>query len=470
MFSELFDTAVSHSVSFLSKAWASVLTDATQCFSCFPNVKDGIISDETDYTSGPISRLIKSEAVNIGNESENSVCSAISNHRISNSNQDIEVLISKSENSACSTEPESTTQKSCCYCGSSYHNRTVCPAKNVNCNFCAKRGHFDIVCRKRARIKTPCLPTLDKHYPSMLKPAIVNIEIDGHSIRALIDTGSSDSFIDKSIAEKLQFSIQQCNRTISLASSYSTVQTLGVVTVSKLNLQEFSYENFSFQVLNGLCCDAIIGHDLFRFHRNVIVNFGGEGKDITIGTDMLSYDNDVDNLGYSFKSTCCVAQADIEPAPLFYNISSDCKPIACKSRRYSSEDQKFIHEQVHILKREGVVEPSHSPWRAQVLVHRDNGAHKPRMVVDYSRTINKYTSLDAYPLPRIDDMALEVSKLKYYSTFDLKSAYHQIPILEADRIFTAFEADGELLQFTRIPFGVTNGVAAFQRTIDSIIK
>ena len=116
------------------------------------------------------------------------------------------------------------------------------------------------------------------------------------------------------------------------------------------------------------------------------------------------------------------------------------------------------------------MEPSHSPWRAQVLVHRDNNSHKPRMVVDYSRTINKYTSLDAYPLPRIDDMALEVSKLKFYSTFDLKSAYHQIPILESDRIFTAFEADGELLQFTRIPFGVTNGVAAFQRTIDSIIK
>ena len=63
-----------------------------------------------------------------------------------------------------------------------------------------------------------------------------------------------------------------------------------------------------------------------------------------------------------------------------------------------------------------------------------------------------------------------VSKSKIFSTFDLKSAYHQVPILPKERPFTAFEADGQLLQFTRVPFGVTNGVAHFQRTINSLIK
>ncbi|KAG7164387.1 pol Retrovirus-related Pol polyprotein from transposon-like 16 [Homarus americanus] len=36
--------------------------------------------------------------------------------------------------------------------------------------------------------------------------------------------------------------------------------------------------------------------------------------------------------------------------------------------------------------------------------------------------------------------------------------------------FTAFEADGKLYQFCRVPFGVTNGVACFQRTIDEFIR
>ena len=57
-----------------------------------------------------------------------------------------------------------------------------------------------------------------------------------------------------------------------------------------------------------------------------------------------------------------------------------------------------------------------------------------------------------------------------FSTLDLKSAYYQIPSCEADREYTAFEADGQLFQYTRLPFGVTNGVSMFQRVIQGIIQ
>ena len=83
---------------------------------------------------------------------------------------------------------------------------------------------------------------------------------------------------------------------------------------------------------------------------------------------------------------------------------------------------------------------------------------------------NKDTYLDAYPLPNLESMIEKISQYKYYSTLDLKSAYHQIPIQAKDKPYTAFEAAGNLYQFCRIPFGVTNGVASFQRIINTIIQ
>ena len=54
--------------------------------------------------------------------------------------------------------------------------------------------------------------------------------------------------------------------------------------------------------------------------------------------------------------------------------------------------------------------------------------------------------------------------------YDLKSAYHQIPIKEFEREYTAFEGLGELYEFCVVPFGVTNGVPVFHRIMDEVLE
>jgi len=92
------------------------------------------------------------------------------------------------------------------------------------------------------------------------------------------------------------------------------------------------------------------------------------------------------------------------------------------------------------------------------------------MVIDYSQTINRFIVLDAYPLPRIDQQVNEPAKCKWFSTLDLKSAYYQVALATEDRAYTAFEADGKLYQYCRLPFSVTNGVLCFQRIIALSLK
>lgn len=57
-----------------------------------------------------------------------------------------------------------------------------------------------------------------------------------------------------------------------------------------------------------------------------------------------------------------------------------------------------------------------------------------------------------------------------YLAIVLKNAYHQVPIVESGKQYRAFEASEKLYQFWRISFMVINGVPAFQRNIDRIIK
>lgn len=58
----------------------------------------------------------------------------------------------------------------------------------------------------------------------------------------------------------------------------------------------------------------------------------------------------------------------------------------------------------------------------------------------------------------------------FRNTLDLNSAYHQITIADNERPYTAFEACGNLFQFLRVPFEVTNRVSSFQQTIDTVIR
>ena len=67
-------------------------------------------------------------------------------------------------------------------------------------------------------------------------------------------------------------------------------------------------------------------------------------------------------------------------------------------------------------------------------------------------------------------MINELAMYSVFSTFDLRSTYHQIEIVDSYYKFTAFEANGKLYQFKRITFGVKNGVAAFQRAIMQFIE
>lgn len=90
---------------------------------------------------------------------------------------------------------------------------------------------------------------------------------------------------------------------------------------------------------------------------------------------------------------------------------------------------------------------------------------KWRICIDY-RKLNEITVADKYPLPLMDDLLQEARGTIYMTTIDLHSGFWQIKIRPEDREKTAFVTPFGMYQFRRMPFGLRNASATFQRLIN----
>ena len=118
------------------------------------------------------------------------------------------------------------------------------------------------------------------------------------------------------------------------------------------------------------------------------------------------------------------------------------------------------------MEEQGIVKPSASPWSSPIiLVPKKDGT--TRFCIDYRR-LNAITKKDVYPLPRVDDILDTLGGCKYFS-LDLSSGYWQIEMDSESAEKTAFSTHCGLFEFTRMPFGLCNGPATFQRLMEIVL-
>ena len=143
-------------------------------------------------------------------------------------------------------------------------------------------------------------------------------------------------------------------------------------------------------------------------------------------------------------------------------------PISQKPRRFPEPVAEAIEEQCKELFGADIIEPSKSPWSAPVEpVRKKDGSI--RLCVDY-RLLNQVTKPDRFPMPNVTDVIAGLRGVKYFTSLDLVRGYYQMPIAEDSREYTAFSTPRSHWQFKRLPFGLKNSPAAFQREMQAILK
>ncbi|CAF3260642.1 unnamed protein product [Rotaria sp. Silwood2] len=163
-----------------------------------------------------------------------------------------------------------------------------------------------------------------------------------------------------------------------------------------------------------------------------------------------------------------------DPTPSIINIpsqsaikTSDHPPIYSKQYSASNKDQDIKFQETQKLLERGQIEESTSPWSSPIVLVKKKDKTM-RFCIDYRR-LNSITIKDAFPLPRIDEIFDQLSDATYYTKFDFKSGYFQVPLSKEDRPKIAFSTRDNHYQFTVLPQGITNGPATFQRVINHIL-
>ena len=115
-----------------------------------------------------------------------------------------------------------------------------------------------------------------------------------------------------------------------------------------------------------------------------------------------------------------------------------------------------------------VIKPSQSEWASPpVLVRKRDGTW--HYCINF-RGVNTLTTRGTYPLPLIEECIDRLADMRWHSTLDMNSGYWQRPVAEEVKEKTAFITKYSLFHFLRMPFGLSNAPATFQRTMNVVLS
>ncbi|GJV63033.1 reverse transcriptase domain-containing protein, partial [Tanacetum coccineum] len=151
------------------------------------------------------------------------------------------------------------------------------------------------------------------------------------------------------------------------------------------------------------------------------------------------------------------------------NVHEGCPPVKQRKRGQTPKRNKAIQEEVEKLVDAEIMKEVnyHSSLSNPVMVKKHDGSW--RMCVDF-KDLNKAYPQDGYPLLKIDWKVESLCGYPFKCFLDAYKRYHQIKMAEEDEEKIAFITSQGTFCYTKMPFGLKNVGATYQRLVDSAFQ
>ena len=181
-----------------------------------------------------------------------------------------------------------------------------------------------------------------------------------------------------------------------------------------------------------------------------------------------SQQKDLMDLLHLYEDICSDVPQECKCIAHVVELVPGTRPIRQQFYRLSEEKRKLMKQEVEYLLKNGLAKPSKSPWASPCVLVPKPG-NKVRLCTDY-RKLNSVTIKDSFPLPRITDILDSIGNAAFLTQIDMLKGYYQIPLTDTAKIMSAFITPFGLFQYERLPFGMSNAPATFQRMVNHLTQ